>query len=105
MRRYDHPAPDDLLVTDVLRALAEPTRLDLVRRLDRDGAQSCTALIGERPKSSMSHHFQVLREAGVIHTRIDGVTHYNTVRRDVLDMRFPGLLDAVLAASAVLVED
>lgn len=98
VRQYDHPAPETLTITDVLRALSDPLRLDLVRRLDDTGAQSCAALIGQRPKSSMSHHFQVLRDAGVIHTRVEGVTHYNTVRRDALDARFPGLLDAILSA-------
>jgi DNA-binding transcriptional ArsR family regulator len=100
VRQYDHPAPETLVMTEVLRALSDPLRLAIVRRLDREGAQTCAALIGERPKSSMSHHFQVLRDAGVIHTRIEGVTHYNTVRRDVLDTRFPGLMDAILSARA-----
>ena len=46
-----------------------------------------------------SHHFRVLREAGITHTRIDGTTRHVTLRREDLDARFPGLLDAVLAGA------
>ena len=38
-------------------------------------------LDGGRPKSSMSHHFRVLRDAGVIRTRTDGPAHMNELRR------------------------
>ncbi len=51
-------------------------------------------------KSTCSHHFRVLREAGVIATRIDGKTRMNRLRRDELEQAFPGLLDAVLRANA-----
>jgi hypothetical protein len=46
----------------------------------------------------MSHHFRVLRDAGVVRTRSDGAAHMNVLRREELDRLFPGLLDAVLAA-------
>jgi DNA-binding transcriptional ArsR family regulator len=51
-------------------------------------------------KSTCTHHFRVLREAGVIRQRLEGTTRLNTLRRDELEQRFPGLLDAVLRASA-----
>lgn len=50
-----------------------------------------------RPKSSMSHHFRVLRDAGLVHTRNVGTTHMNSLRRDELESRFPGLLASVLS--------
>jgi DNA-binding transcriptional ArsR family regulator len=50
-------------------------------------------------KSTATHHFRVLREAGVITQVEDGTARLNTLRRADLDERFPGLLDAVLAAS------
>ncbi|GBR68581.1 ArsR/SmtB family transcription factor [Gluconobacter kanchanaburiensis] len=99
MPAYHHPAPETFELSAVLRALADPARLDIVRHLERVGEANCATLIGTRPKSSMSHHFQVLRESGILHTRIEGVQHRNSLRRDELNTRFPGLLSAILQAS------
>jgi DNA-binding transcriptional ArsR family regulator len=98
MRALRHPNAGEIELTRVLHALSDPVRLDVVRQLDRDGEATCAALDCGRPKSSMSHHFRVLRDAGVVRTRTDGATHMNELRRDELDRLFPGLLDAVLAA-------
>jgi DNA-binding transcriptional ArsR family regulator len=100
MRKLRHPKPEEIELTRVLYALSDPLRLDIVRQLDREGAQSCAALDGGRPKSSMSHHFRVLRDSGVMRTRTDGPTHINELRREDLDGRFPGLLDLVLKEAA-----
>lgn len=96
MRSFTHPDLADVSIEHLLHALSDPVRLDIVRQLARDGEASCAALDGGRPKSSMSHHFRVLRSAGLVHTRIAGVQHMNTLRREEVDKRFPGLLDAVL---------
>lgn len=87
-----------LSLEKVLHALGNPIRLGIVLQLEREGESSCAALDGGRPKSTMSHQFQVLREAGLVHTRNQGVTHMNTLCRTSLDAAFPGLLDAILAA-------
>lgn len=97
MRAMRHPKTEDIELTRVLYALSDPLRLDVVRQLDREGEASCTALDRGRPKSSMSHHFRVLRDAGVVRTRYEGTAHMNELRRVELDRLFPGLLDAVLA--------
>ncbi|WBU61829.1 ArsR/SmtB family transcription factor [Paracoccus albus] len=99
MRSFKHPEIEDVVISDVLHALSDPIRLDIVRQLAHEDEASCSALDGGRPKSSMSHHFRVLRDAGVIMSRNEGVSHMNRLRRDELDARFPGLLDAVLAAA------
>lgn len=96
MRALSHPASDEIELTRVLHALSDPVRLDVVRQLDRGGEATCAALDCGRPKSSMSHHFRVLRDAGVVRTRTDGAAHMNELRRAELDRRFPGLLEAVL---------
>ncbi len=96
MRSFKHPKRDDIELTRVLYALSDPARLDVVRQLAAEGACTCAALDGGRPKSSMSHHFRVLREAGVIFTEHEGPTHVNELRRDDLDNLFPGLLASVL---------
>jgi DNA-binding transcriptional ArsR family regulator len=97
MRALKHPKAEDIELTRVLYALSDPVRLGVVRQLDREGEATCAALDGGRPKSSMSHHFRVLRDAGIVRTRTDGPAHVNELRRAELDRLFPGLLGAVLA--------
>src|SRR3546814_14671677 len=97
MREPSHPETAAIKLTRVLYALSDPVRLDVVRQLDREGEASCTALDRGRPKSSMSHHFRVLRDAGVVRTRCEGTAHTNKLRREELDRPFPALLEAVLA--------
>lgn len=93
-----HPEIAEVRLEQVLHALSDPVRLDVVRRLAATGEATCAALDGGRPKSSMSHHFRVLREAGLVRTRTDGPTHLNALRRADIDSRFPGLLAAILEA-------
>lgn len=91
---------EDVAVEFLFQALSDPVRIDIVRQLALAGEASCTALNAGRPKSSMSHHFRVLRDAGLVLTRSEGTTHMNALRRAELDARFPGLLDALLGAVA-----
>ena len=97
MRPFKHPAAEDLTLERLLYALSDPVRLDIVRCLASVPEATCGALDGGRPKSSMSHHFRVLRDAGLVHTRNVGTTHMNSLRGDVLEGRFPGLLKCILA--------
>ena len=90
------PGRKELLLTAVLYALSDEVRLEIVRQLAERGEQACGVFEVDRPKSSLSHHFRVLRESGVVSTRKDGKTLLNTLRREDLDARFPGLLGAVL---------
>ncbi len=94
------PAKEDLDLSTVLAALADPGRLQTVRVLDRDGESCCSTLREasglECTKSTMSHHLKVLREAGLTRTRVDGVRRYVSLRREDVEGRFPGLLDAVI---------
>jgi DNA-binding transcriptional ArsR family regulator len=96
MRTYNHPAPEDFVLQRVFNALSDPVRFDIVLHLARVPEATCGELDGGRPKSSMSHHFRILREAGLVQTRVAGTQHQNTLRRAELDARFPGLLDAIL---------
>jgi DNA-binding transcriptional ArsR family regulator len=86
---------------EVLRALGDPLRLELVRRIASAGelACACAAEGLTLPKSTLAHHFKVLRQAGVIVTRLEGTQSINTLNRETLDTRFPGLLDAVLSGA------
>ena len=93
------PAPEgELRLERILHALGDPVRLGIVRQLARDGDSHCAALNGGRAKSTMSHQFAVLRAAGLVQTRIQGVTHMNALCRATVDAAFPGLLAAVIEA-------
>jgi DNA-binding transcriptional ArsR family regulator len=83
MREPHHPSCEELELPAVLHALSDPARLQIVRKLS---------------KATLSHHFRVLRESGVVRTRPDGRKRMLSLRDDDLNGRFPGLLDAVLAA-------
>ncbi|WP_177523099.1 helix-turn-helix transcriptional regulator [Pseudomonas sp. v388] len=97
MRAYRHPNPEDLILERVLYALSDPVRMGIVRVLADVAEATCGELDGGRPKSSMSHHFRVLRDAGLVRTRNVGTTHMNSLRTAELDGRFPGLLGTILA--------
>ena len=100
MAGLDHPSLDDVDVTAVLQALGDPVRLQIVRTLAQDGGErTCGTFELGVSKATRSHHFRVLREAGITHTRIEGTHRHVSLRREDLDARFPGLLGAVLAPS------
>lgn len=90
------PPRNRLVLADVLQALADPMRLEIVARVDRDGETACGTHQPGVPKSTLSHHWRTLRVAGVLTSRRQGKEILNTVRRADLDARFPGLLDAIL---------
>ena len=95
-----HPGRDELELAAVLHALSDPVRLKIVAALaEADGAPTCGSFDLPVTKSTCTHHFKVLREAGVIRQRPEGAARRNTLRRDDLDARFPGLVDTVLASA------
>ncbi len=94
------PTRDELELTAVLHALSDPMRLRLVAVLAaRPGPCACNSIELPVTKSTRSHHFRVLREAGIIEQEIVGRTKMTSLRRDDLDARFPGLLGSVLKAA------
>jgi len=95
----DQPAREEIELGAVLHALSDPVRLQIVTALDsRPGACPTGSIDVPVTKSTCTHHFRVLREAGVVRQRPEGTARLNTLRRDDLDARFPGLLDAILDA-------
>jgi DNA-binding transcriptional ArsR family regulator len=103
MRPLFHPAIDDVTVEGILHALSDPVRASIYARLaGLDCAATCTALqqAGDRtiPKSSLSQHFRVLREAGLVRSERAGVEMHNTTRCAEIEQRFPGLIPAILNA-------
>jgi DNA-binding transcriptional ArsR family regulator len=100
--RLHHPERDQIELPGVLHALSDPQRLEIVRELaDSDAPIACGSIKLGVAKSTMTHHYRVLRESGVIRQRREGTTKLTELRREDLDARFPGLLDAVLSSEAV----
>ncbi len=91
-----HPTRAEIELAAVLHALSDPMRLRIVSGLALDKERTCGSFDLPVVKSTCTHHFKVLREAGLIRQRLEGTTRLNSLRRDDLEHRFPGLLDAVL---------
>lgn len=87
-------------VQQLLVALADPVRLEMVRRLRNAGAAvPCALLYDGINKSTATHHFKVLREAGIIaRLVVDGQT-YQRLRGDDVDAAVPGLLGSVVGSA------
>jgi DNA-binding transcriptional ArsR family regulator len=95
-----HPTRDEIELSAVLHALSDPVRLSMVRHLaEARNEQSCRSFDVPVTKSTCTHHFKVLREAGVIHQRQQGTARLNALREEDLEARFPGLLGTILAAA------
>jgi DNA-binding transcriptional ArsR family regulator len=106
MRPLVHPSIDDITVEGILHALSDPVRASIYARLaGSDCAATCTAFqqVSDRtiPKSSLSQHFRVLREAGLVRSERAGVEMHNTTRCAEIEQRFPGLIPAILKAHQV----
>jgi DNA-binding transcriptional ArsR family regulator len=100
MKTLQHPLIEQIKLSAVLYALSDPTRLDIVKNLTVQGEECCCRGFDVSvAKSTMSHHFRVLRESGLIWVRTEGTHRFVSLRRDDLEARFPGLLTAVLAAT------
>ena len=93
-----HPEPAEFDVLDVLHALSDPTRMTIVRTLRAAPERACGTFPVDVAPSTLTHHFRVLRESGVIRQRDDGNRRWTTLREDDLNDRFPGLLDAIVTA-------
>lgn len=100
MVQFVHPPRDEITLAGVLAALADPNRRRIVKSLMADnGCLSCSeaAPCPDMAKSTLSNHFRILREAGLIRTSKQGVQHRNVVREDDINARFPKLLKMILS--------
>lgn len=93
-----HPTVDEIELPAVLHALSDPVRLRIVAALASSEERACKSFELPVVKSTCTHHFRVLRQAGVIRQRLEGTTRLSSLRREDLEQRFPGLIDAVLRA-------
>lgn len=104
MKQFIHPSKEDISLTGVLGALADPMRLGILKSLliEEGLCKSCTdaAPCQDMAKSTLSNHFRILREAGLVRTIKRGVENRNTVRLDDINELFPGLLEQVMTLAA-----
>ena len=97
--QIDEPELEAVSLAAMMAALSDPVRVAIVRELACRGEATCGAFEVGVSKATRSHHFKVLREAGLTHTRAEGTHRIVMLRRDEVDARFPGLLGAVLSAA------
>jgi DNA-binding transcriptional ArsR family regulator len=98
-RFLPQPSVGDIDIVTVLHALADPVRLELIRELNRNpDPKTCAkdAYDIEISAPTLSHHWRVLREAGLTTTMVDGRKRWVEIRRADIESRFPGLLGAIL---------
>jgi DNA-binding transcriptional ArsR family regulator len=95
-----HPDLQEIELGAVLAALAEPLRRHVVAtlaRLPEDSERTCASFGFPVSKASLTHHFKVLRHAGLIRQDDRGNSRAAALRRSDLDSRFPGLLAIIMA--------
>jgi DNA-binding transcriptional ArsR family regulator len=97
MKVYSHPSLSKVTLVGAMQALSDPCRLAIIRTLLRTKSHelACNEIPLRISKATRSHHFEVLREAGLIFTRPIGVRCMTSLRISEFNTRFPGLLDLV----------
>jgi DNA-binding transcriptional ArsR family regulator len=109
MRPLFHPPIENVTVEGILHALSDPVRVAIFADLNSsDCVQNCSTFLNitnkQIPKSTLSHHFKALRDAGLIRTERHGVEMHNASRCSEIEKRFPGLIAAILNAHKVQME-
>jgi DNA-binding transcriptional ArsR family regulator len=98
-RPLHHPEPEQLDLSAVLDALSDPVRRGIVLRLAERGSGPCSTFLDMGSKTNLTYHLARLREAGLVHTRIEGPYRILSLRTEALETRFPGLMAAILESA------
>jgi DNA-binding transcriptional ArsR family regulator len=105
MRPLIHPAVDNVPIEAILHALSDPVRVAIYADIVKGCNENCSTFltVGNReiPKSTLSHHFTILREAGLIRSERKGVEMFNTSRCEEVDRHYPGLIGAIVKAHEI----
>jgi DNA-binding transcriptional ArsR family regulator len=98
MKTYSHPPSREISLDRVMHSLSDPCRVAIVRALLQSHGQelACSDIVLTISKATRSHHFDVLRDAGLIRTRVESTKCMTSLRTAELEKRFPGLLNLVL---------
>ncbi|WFB35428.1 helix-turn-helix domain-containing protein [Kiritimatiellota bacterium B12222] len=95
MKAYEHPEIESIPLEKAMQALSDPCRVSIVRALLASKELACNELPVGVAKATLSHHMGVLREAGLIETRVEGTKCLNCLRLETFRERFPGLIELV----------
>ncbi|PZQ48649.1 MAG: transcriptional regulator [Micavibrio aeruginosavorus] len=98
-RGFTHPRIEDITLNEILHALADPVRRNVVQKLMSGEVLNCSNTCSKLSPSTVSFHYKILREAGLVYSEKKGVEVLNTLRSNDVNARFPGLLDAILNCS------
>src|SRR6201997_4396021 len=106
VRPLHHPSLEDITVEGILYALSDPVRAAIYADIvAQECSHNCSMFLTVSdkaiPKSTLSEHFRILREAGLIRGERRGVEMYNTSRCAEVERRFPGLLRAIVNAHTI----
>ena len=109
MKPLIHPAIEDVPLAAILHALADPVRVALFAEIvAQECPRSCTVLVGlltkPVPKSTLSQHLRILREAGLIHGERHGIEMRNASRCAEIEGRYPGLIPSIVGAHEIQIE-
>jgi len=103
MRPLFHPSIDEITVEGILYALSDTVRVTIYADIvAQECPQNCSTFLTVRnkaiPKSTLSQHFKILRENGLIRSERHGVEMHNSSRCAEVEQRFPGLIGAIVNA-------
>ena len=100
-RAFQHPSVKDISLDGVLHALSDPIRRQIVAKLAGcpnilKSGMSCSKTCDQLSPSTISFHYRILREAGLVRSEKKGVEVINTFRKEDIEKKFPGLLESIL---------
>src|SRR5438067_13762808 len=106
MRPLFHPSIEEVTVEGILHALADPVRVAIYAGIvAQECPRSCSNFLTVSdkaiPKSTLSQHFKILREAGLIRSERHGVEMHNISRCTEMEQSFPGLIRAIITAHTI----
>ena len=94
-RVFHHPALKEITLDGILHAMSDPVRRNILFKLSGCEGMNCSEACEALPPSTISFHYRILREAGLIRSEKRGVEVINTSRKPEIEQRFPGLLHAL----------
>lgn len=103
MRTLYHPNIEEITVEGILHAFSDPVRIEIyVDLATAECAKNCSTFLTIQkrvlPKSTLSQHFRILREAGLIRSERKGVELINSTRCAELKERFGSMILAIIEA-------
>lgn len=89
------PSLAKMPTSSLFYALSDPARVEIIIQLLDQDELTCGEFKSSLTKSTLSHHFKVLRESGIIKKREEGKLHYVSLRTDEIEKRLPGFIDTL----------